>query len=128
VDSIFKKIWTVERFCAELELDNVVAHQMRAEDWSTPFDYAVSRATAPLLTLWQWTEPHLVRPLRRTESQYWPRGLIALKGGDLGAEMDDLKHAYTDVEAASLSLYELTGRRDLRDKHILTVSHPRSIE
>lgn len=90
VDSIRKKLAVVEAVADGIGLDNVSIQHTRAEDIKNrKFDYAVSRAVAPLKDLWSWSRPLLRRrPLRSPdESPYLQQGLICLKGGDLTQEI-----------------------------------------
>ncbi len=75
VDSIGKKIRVVEAIAEELDLQNVTAVWGRAEAVEGPFDWVVSRAVAPLsdLVAWSWAKS--------------VHGILALKGGDLTAEI-----------------------------------------
>ena len=92
VDAVLKKMRAVEDMARRLGLDNVETHHARAEKWKGPeggVAYAVSRATAPLWTLWRWFEP--VRAQATVEAGCWTPGLLALKGGDLQAEVAELR-------------------------------------
>ncbi|MEY4660780.1 MAG: rRNA ((527)-N(7))-methyltransferase RsmG [Bacteroidota bacterium] len=85
VDSIAKKLKIVEAVVNELELGNVTFQHSRAEDVKgRQFDFAVSRAVAPLKDLWRWSKP-LLRKERKVEE--FKNGLICLKGGDLSQEI-----------------------------------------
>jgi len=85
VDSIGKKIRVVQEVAAALGLRHVTALHGRAEAiHDRRFDYAVSRAVAPLVELWQWARP-LIRKGRQTEA--FANGLFCLKGGDLAQEI-----------------------------------------
>lgn len=84
VDSIGKKLKVVEDIATQIGLKNVSVKHTRAEDIKDrKFDFAVSRAVAPLADLWRWA-----KPLLRTghQSEEYGNGLICLKGGDLGQE------------------------------------------
>lgn len=84
VDSIGKKLKVVEDIAKQIGLQNVEVRHTRAEDVKDrKFDFAVSRAVAPLGDLWRWA-----KPLLRTghQSEEYGNGLICLKGGDLGEE------------------------------------------
>jgi 16S rRNA (guanine527-N7)-methyltransferase len=60
VDSIAKKIKVVEAVAEEIGLKNVTTAHTRAEDIKgRKFDFAVSRAVAPLKDLWRWSKPLL---------------------------------------------------------------------
>ena len=88
VDSTGKKIRVVNEVATALELTNVKAIHSRVEELKMPgkFDFVVTRAVAPLLQLTQWA-----RPLLKKKHQHaYPNGLIALKGGDLGGEVNAL--------------------------------------
>jgi 16S rRNA (guanine527-N7)-methyltransferase len=85
VDSIAKKLKIVEAVVNELQLNNVTFQHTRAEDIKgRQFDFAVSRAVAPLKDLWRWSKP-LLRKERKLEE--FKNGLICLKGGDLSQEI-----------------------------------------
>lgn len=60
VDSIAKKLKVVEAVCLELNIQNITIQHTRVEDIKNrKFDFAVSRAVAPLLDLWKWSSPLL---------------------------------------------------------------------
>ncbi len=86
-DSIGKKIKVVQEVASAIGLKNVTAVHSRVEEIKgRTFDYAVSRAVAPLGQLWEWISP-LIRSGQKSEDL--PAGLICLKGGDLEKEIDD---------------------------------------
>ncbi|PQJ11359.1 16S rRNA (guanine(527)-N(7))-methyltransferase RsmG [Flavipsychrobacter stenotrophus] len=86
-DSIGKKIKVVNEVANAIGLKNVTAVHSRVEDIKgRTFDYAVSRAVAPLGDLWRWVNP-LLRPGQMSEEL--PNGLICLKGGDLDKEITE---------------------------------------
>ncbi len=86
-DSIGKKIKVVNEVATAIGLKNVTAVHSRVEDIKgRTFDYAVSRAVAPLGDLWRWVNP-LLRPGQMSEEL--PNGLICLKGGDLDREITE---------------------------------------
>lgn len=83
-DSIGKKLKVVQAVADAIGLKNVQVQHTRIEDIKNrKFDFAVSRAVAPLADLWRWA-----RPLLRTghSSEEYGNGLICLKGGDLAEE------------------------------------------
>lgn len=83
VDSIGKKIKVVNAVAEAIELKNVTTAHTRAEQIANmSFDFAVSRAVAPLKTLVAWSKPLLKK--RRTGQA---AELICLKGGDLSEEI-----------------------------------------
>ena len=85
VDSIGKKIKIVQEIANAIGLKNVTAIHTRAEDIKgRTFDFAVSRAVAPLADLWRWGNPLIKRGQKSAEL---PNGLICLKGGDLNKEI-----------------------------------------
>lgn len=86
-DSIGKKIKVVQEVATAIGLTNVTAIHTRAEELKGKykFDYAVSRAVAPLADLWKWGGPLIERGQRSDEL---PNGLICLKGGDLREEIE----------------------------------------
>jgi 16S rRNA (guanine527-N7)-methyltransferase len=87
VDSIGKKLKVVDAVVEALGLGNVSTRHTRAEDIrDRRFDFAVSRAVAPLKDLWAWARP-LLRPERKVEG--FKNGLLCLKGGDLAPEISE---------------------------------------
>jgi 16S rRNA (guanine527-N7)-methyltransferase len=96
VDSIGKKIKVVQAVAEALQLKNVRAEHLRAEKVKGRFDFAVTRAVAPLKTLYQWSRQKI-----KTKSQHdLYNGLICLKGGNLTQELDevDLNYALYPIE------------------------------
>ncbi len=87
VDSIGKKINVVKEVAAAIGLKNVTAVHGRVEEIKgQSFDYAVSRAVAPLNDLWKWINP-VIRMGQKSDEL--PNGLICLKGGDLRNEINE---------------------------------------
>ena len=87
MDGTGKKIKVVQEVANAIGLKNVTAVHGRVEEVKgRMFDYAVSRAVAPLNDLWQWINP-VIR--RGQKSDELPNGLISLKGGNLKQEIND---------------------------------------
>ena len=85
VDSIGKKIKVVQEVISHIGLKNVNAIHGRVEDIKNrTFDFAVSRAVAPLVDLWKWVKPAIHRG---RASDDFANGLLCLKGGDLTSEI-----------------------------------------
>lgn len=85
VDSIGKKLKVVDDVVQTLELKNVTTQHIRAEAIRhRKFDFAVSRAVAPLKDLWQWSSPLVCG--KNTTGRF-KSGLICMKGGDLEQEI-----------------------------------------
>ena len=86
VDSIGKKLKVVQAVTETLDLKNVTVQHIRAEEIKNrKFDFAVSRAVAPLKELWQWSKPLL----QKKNKNEFINGLICLKGGDLALEISE---------------------------------------
>ena len=84
VDSIAKKLKVVDAVCGGAHITNITTQHTRAEDIKNrKFDYAISRAVAPLKDLWKWSAPLL----KKDHTKPLPNGLICLKGGDLAQEI-----------------------------------------
>jgi len=87
VDSIAKKLKVVEAIAQTIGLKNLSTQHIRAEEIKNrKFDFAVSRAVAPLKELWSWSKPLIHNRPRIAENELAP-GLLCLKGGDLAAEI-----------------------------------------
>lgn len=94
VDSIGKKIKVVEAVAEAAGISNIRTAHLRAEEaQKQSFDFAVSRAVAPLRSLWQWGKPLLKKAENsikaEVDGQMLGPGLICLKGGDLAAEISE---------------------------------------
>jgi 16S rRNA (guanine527-N7)-methyltransferase len=86
VDSINKKLTVVKEIAQAAGIKNITTQHTRAEDIKDrKFDYAVSRAVAPLGELWRWAKPLL----KKNNHPEYPTGLICLKGGDLHQEISE---------------------------------------
>jgi len=108
VDSIGKKLKVVENVAASLGLQNVSTEHTRVEDIKNrKFDFAVSRAVAPLKDLWSWT-----KNLSKS-------GLICLKGGDLSQEISE-----SGTRPKMMEIHEIFPEPYFADKYILYVSKP----
>ncbi|WKN31763.1 16S rRNA (guanine(527)-N(7))-methyltransferase RsmG [Porifericola rhodea] len=90
VDSIGKKIKVVNAVAEALGLKNVKAEHMRAEKVKGRYDFAVTRAVAPLKMLYNWSR-NKIKPKSQHDLY---NGLICLKGGDLSAELEAVNLNY----------------------------------
>lgn len=94
IDGTGKKITVVTEIAAALGLANVTARHQRAEEVKEKFDFVISRGVASLDKLFQWS----VRLLKKQQRHALPNGLIALKGGNIRAEVKLLpKGAYAEI-------------------------------
>jgi len=94
VDSIGKKLKIIEAIKEAIDLPNVTTQHTRAEEIKNrKFDFAVSRAVAPLKDLWRWSKPLLKAGNYKMGSDEnavrLQSGLICLKGGDLAQEISE---------------------------------------
>ena len=83
VDSLGKKIKVVKDVAEQLQLKNVTAEQIRAEQVQRDFDFIVSRAVTDLSQFAGWVKGKI------SDIHYHKlrNGIIYLKGGDLDAEL-----------------------------------------
>lgn len=121
VDSIGKKLKIVEAVKEELGLTNVTTQHIRAEEIKNrKFDFALSRAVAPLADLLRWSKPLLKQTQFKTVGEkgevVYKSGLICLKGGDLGQEISESMTKPKMVEISSLFEEEY-----FREKYLLYV-------
>lgn len=86
VDSIGKKLKVAQNIADTIGLQNVRSVHARMEQLpQQEFDFAVSRAVAPLKELWRWARPYI----KKRKSTVLANGLICLKGGDLAQEISE---------------------------------------
>lgn len=98
VDSIAKKIKVVDAVRHETGLDNVVTLNLRLEKLTSQADFVICRAVTEIPTLFGWVKKN-IRPGGVNSLE---NGLLALKGGDLSAE---LKPMGKDVQVFDLSAW-----------------------
>ena len=123
VDSNGNKTRSIDLFCRKLGISNCSTWHGRAEHAEGSFTHSVSRATAPLKTLWEWhdriadSETH-----SKGSSALWPSGLICLKGGELNAEIDELLSTFPNVQVDIQRLSELKGDAYFATKRCVIVT------
>lgn len=120
VDAVEKKTLAVRAMARTLGLANVTTWHGRAETYAVPHTHSVSRATAPLATLWAWHRPGAVPPDAPAPPHAWAPGFVVLKGGDLAAEIADLRRLDPDVRVDAAPV-GLPGAY-YADKHVVTVT------
>ena len=97
IDSIGKKVNTVNTICLDLGLANVITEQIRAEDLMDPFDFVISRAVAKSATLVEWTNDNLFHESKND----LPNGFLFLKGGDLDQELLEIDNPTYKIPISS---------------------------
>ncbi len=89
VDSIGKKIKVVDEVVEGLGLTNVKTTHGRVEEVNDTYDFIVSRAVAAMPTFVHWTKDKIAKK----QSHELKNGILYLKGGDLGDELQDFPNA-----------------------------------
>ena len=89
IDVILKKINVVKAVAEGLELKNVKAEQMRAENVKGDFDFIVSRAVTNMPDFVSWIKDKI----KKQNKHLLPNGILYLKGGDLTQELADFPKA-----------------------------------
>ena len=89
IDVILKKINVVNAVAQSLELQNLRASQMRAENVIEKFDFVVSRAVTNMTDFVSWTKNNI----KQNNSHMMNNGILYLKGGDLTEELVDFPKA-----------------------------------
>jgi 16S rRNA (guanine527-N7)-methyltransferase len=114
VDSIAKKLKVVENVASSIGLKNVTTQHIRAEEIKNrKFDFAVSRAVAPLKDLWKWSKPLL----KKGNTQEFSNRLICLKGGDLAQEIHD-----SGLRPYVIPIEDIFSEEYFKEKYLLHVS------
>lgn len=83
IDVIAKKIKVVQAVAEALELKNVKAEQMRAENVKDDFDFIVSRAVTNMSDFYAWVKDKI----KKQQKHELKNGILYLKGGDLTEEL-----------------------------------------
>ncbi|WP_456462555.1 16S rRNA (guanine(527)-N(7))-methyltransferase RsmG [Lutibacter sp.] len=89
VDSIGKKIKVVNEVSKSLNLKNVKAAHIRAENVKGEFDFIVSRAVTNMDDFVKWTRNKIAKKSKHTLKN----GILYLKGGDLTEELANFTKA-----------------------------------
>ena len=89
IDSIGKKIKVVKAVQQVLGLTNVLAYQLRAEDFTEKVDFVVSRAVTKMETFAPWVKSNLKSIHRHSIKN----GILYLKGVDLTEELQQFPTA-----------------------------------
>jgi 16S rRNA (guanine527-N7)-methyltransferase len=102
-----------------IDLPNVTTQHTRAEEIKgRKFDFAISRAVAPLKELWQWSKPLLKNGTyqfgEEKNAVQLRSGLICLKGGDLKEEINE-----SALHPKMTEISNLFEEEFFREKYIL---------
>jgi 16S rRNA (guanine527-N7)-methyltransferase len=89
IDIIGKKIKVVQAVAEALELKNVKAEQLRAENVKGDFDFIVSRAVTNMPDFVSWVRTKI----KKNNKHQLKNGILYLKGGDLTEELKDFPKA-----------------------------------
>lgn len=115
VDSIGKKLKVVEAVAEAASIKNITVQHIRAEEIkNNKFDFAVSRAVAPLKDLWKWAKPLL----QKTNKNGSANGLICLKGGNLAQEIHE-----SNLRPNQISLENIFKEEYFKEKYMLYVKN-----
>jgi len=89
IDVIAKKIKVVNEITTALDLKNVKAEQVRAENAKGEFDFIVSRAVTNMPDFVSWIHDKI----KKQNNHELKNGILYLKGGDLTEELKDFPNA-----------------------------------
>ncbi len=89
VDSIGKKIKVVEEISLALDLKNVKAEQIRAEQVKGEYDFIISRAVTTMSEFSNWIK----NKVAKKQLHELTNGILYLKGGDLTDELSSFPKA-----------------------------------
>ena len=90
IDGIGKKILAVEDVIKKIKLNNVIAKQIRVENFDRKFDFVISRAVSEIDNL----APLISNNISKNSKHEIENGLIYLKGGELNKEIS----IYSDLK------------------------------
>lgn len=89
IDIILKKINVVKAVAESLELKNVKAEQLRAENVKGDFDFIISRAVTNMPDFVSWVKDKI----KKQNKHELKNGILYLKGGNLTEELKDFPKA-----------------------------------
>ncbi|MER3465564.1 MAG: 16S rRNA (guanine(527)-N(7))-methyltransferase RsmG, partial [Chitinophagaceae bacterium] len=117
VDSIGKKLKIIEAIKEAIDLPNITTQHTRAEEIKNrKFDFAVSRAVAPLKDLLRWSKPLLKNTKFERGNEVYRSGLICLKGGDLAQEISE-----SGAKPKMIEISNLFEEEYFKEKYLLYV-------
>lgn len=93
IDSIGKKIKVVQAVADALQLTNVTAEQIRAEDVNRKFDFILSRAVTDFPTFYSWVKNKIKKENRNNLAN----GILYLKGGELEKELSPFNKNHISI-------------------------------
>ncbi len=91
VDSIGKKVKVAQEVAGAIGLKNVKFSHARAEEVKEQYDFVVTRAVMPMVDLVKVARKNI----KKEQHNAVPNGIIALKGGELTAEIASMKNIAT---------------------------------
>ncbi len=91
VDSIGKKIKVATEVSNSIGLKNVRLSHSRGEEIKDKYNFVVTRAVMPLVDLMKTVRKNI----NKEQNNVLPNGIIALKGGELDAEMASMRSICT---------------------------------
>jgi 16S rRNA (guanine527-N7)-methyltransferase len=102
-DSVAKKIKVAEEVSNGIGLKNTDFVVGRVENLKEEFHFIVSRAVAPMETLYRWTQDYIAEDCFNLKLN----GYLLLKGGDLKDEIKEIKrlNAKLNVQTADLNSF-----------------------
>ncbi|MCF8429777.1 MAG: 16S rRNA (guanine(527)-N(7))-methyltransferase RsmG [Bacteroidia bacterium] len=102
-DSVAKKIKVAEEISKGTGLNNTDFVVGRVENLKEEFHFILSRAVAPMESLYRWTQDYIAEDCFNSKLN----GYLFLKGGDLKEEIKDLKrlNAKLHVQTADLNTF-----------------------
>jgi 16S rRNA (guanine527-N7)-methyltransferase len=89
IDSIGKKISVVRSIAEEIDVENVQAIQVRAENYHEKFHYVLARAVTDLRKFMKW----VTKNIDQKDIKDPANGVIYLKGGSLEEEISPFSRA-----------------------------------
>lgn len=115
VDGTKKKIKVVQEVSDAIGLTNIRPIHARAEEQKEKFEFVVTRAVATADKLVAWTERCIDFDNQRHSL---PNGIIALKGGNVKAELKGLsKNSYSETKP----LTQLIPEPNFEEKYVLYI-------
>ena len=103
--------------CEGAGIKNITTKHTRAEDITNrKFDFAVSRAVAPLKELLKWSMPLIKKPTAPITDGGLRNGLICLKGGDLNQEIFE-----SGARPKMMPIYKIFPESYFEEKYIIHV-------
>lgn len=116
IDGTRKKILVVNEVAQAIGLTNAKGVHVRAEEHKEKYDFVITRAVALVEKLVNWT----YKLIHDNHKNSFPNGIIALKGGDVKAEISQTTNK---VSSEVYPIKDIFDEEYYSEKYVIYIQH-----